>query len=104
MSNIPLKRGMLLRHQNQVFIVNEFHERHTGKQKPTVHVALRALRDGHPVDRTLDDLLPIVEVDHSLRRMQYTYAKGETRVFMDAESFEEYELGESNLHGCQPFL
>lgn len=104
MSNIPLKKGMFIRHQDHVFLVSEFHERHTGRQKPTVHVALRDIRDGHPVDRTLDDLLPIVEVDHALRPTQYLYARGDARVFMDAESFEEYELTDAQLHGCQPFL
>src|SRR5262249_47168937 len=99
MANIPLKKGMLIRHQNHVFVVRDFNEHHAGKQKPTVHVALRDLFDGHPVDRSLDDLMPIVEVDHANRPMQYLYAKGETRVFMDVESFEEYELGRRELHG-----
>ena len=36
--------------------------------------------------------------------LQYLYPAGETWVFMDTESFEQYELTESQLHGCQPFL
>ncbi|MGB9623464.1 MAG: hypothetical protein ACPMAQ_01245 [Phycisphaerae bacterium] len=104
MANIPLRRGMLIRHQNHVYQVADFQERHTGKQKPTVHVSLRDIRDGRPVDRTLDDLLPVVEVDHAWRRMQYLYAKDAIRVFMDCETFEEYELNETHLHGCAPFL
>jgi len=104
MANIPLKRGMFLRHQNHVYQVAEFHERHTGKQKPTVHVALRDVRDGHPVDRTLDDLLPIVEVEHAIRRMQYLYPKDGARVFMDCETFEEYDLSGPQLSGGEAFL
>jgi len=104
MANIPLRRGMLIRHQNHVYQVADFQERHTGKQKPTVHVSLRDIRDGRPVDRTLDDLLPLVEVDHAWRRMQYLYAKDQVRVFMDCETFEEYELNEAHLHGTAPFL
>ncbi len=30
--NIPLKRGMLIRHQNHIYAVADFQERHTGKQ------------------------------------------------------------------------
>jgi len=104
MSHIPLKRGMLIRHQNHLFAVEEFHERHTGKQKPTVHVTLRDIRDGHSADRTLDDLLPIEPVEHEYRMIQYLYARGERRVFMDSETFEELELGRSQLAGCEPFL
>lgn len=104
MANIPLKRGMLLRHQNHVYEVTDFAEHHAGKQKPTVHVSLRDIRDGRPVDRSLDDLLPIQEVQRSYRRAQYLYAKGLVRVFMDAGNFEEYEVTEAQLGGRGAFL
>jgi len=84
--------------------VTEYHERHSGKMKPTIHVSLRDFRDGHPVDRTLGDLEPIVEVERAHRRMQYLYPKGDVRVFMDSESFEEYELTDAHLRGCAVFL
>lgn len=104
MANIPLRRGMLIRHQDHVYEVTNFQEHHAGKQKPTVHVALRDVRDGHPVDRSLDELMPVREVPHSYRRMQYLYARGATRVFMDAETFEECELGDTELGTGAAFL
>ncbi len=102
--NIPLKRGMLIRHQNHIYEVSDFHERHTGKQKPTVHVVLRDVRDGRPVDRTLNDLEPVQEVEYAWRRMQYLYPKGRLRVFMDCDSFEEHELSDAPLRGRGDFL
>lgn len=102
--NIPLKRGMLIRHQNHVYTVTEIQERHSGKQRPTVHVALRDVRDGHPVDRTLDQLEPVQEVPHQYRQMQFLYAKGGDRVFMDGETFEEYVLTPAQLNGSESFL
>jgi elongation factor P len=101
---VPLKRGMLIRHQGHTYAVAEFQERRTGKQRATVHVLLRDTRDGHQVDRTLDQIEPIEEVPSSHHDLQYLYPAGETWVFMDTESFEQYELTESQLHGCQPFL
>jgi elongation factor P len=102
--NVPLKRGMLIRHQNHIYEVTDYQERRTGKQRPTVHVALRDVRDGHPVDRTLDQLEPIEEVAHGVRQMQYLYSKGDGHVFMDSESFEESALTAVQLHGYQSFL
>jgi len=102
--NIPLKRGMLIRHQNHIYEVSDFQERHTGKQKPTVHVALRDVRDGRPVDRTLSDLEPVQEVEYAWRRMQYLYPKGRLRVFMDCDSFEEHELSDAHLQDRGDFL
>lgn len=104
MSNIPLQRGMWLRHQNHVYEVVDFHERHTGKQRPTVHVNLADVRDWRPVDRTLDDLLPIEMVDHAKRQMQYLYHSGDRLVFMDCETFEEHSLNVSQLGGREGFL
>lgn len=102
--HIPLRRGMLLRHNGHIYEVGEFKEHHTGRGKPTVHVALRDIRDGHPVDRTLDDLEPIDEVRYAYRAVQYLYARGAEHVFMDSETFDEFALGPGELHGCEPFL
>jgi elongation factor P len=102
--HIPLKRGMLIRHQGHLYVVTDFEERRTGKQRATVHVTLRATRDGHQVDRTLDQLEPLEEVPAAYRNLQYLYAGSENWVFMDSESFEQYELTDAQLHGCQPFL
>jgi len=104
MATTQLRRGMLIRHQNHVYQVTDFQERHTGKQKPTVHVALRDIRDGRPVDRSLNDILPIEEVAHSYRQMQYLYKKDHSRVFMDSETFDEYELTDAQIRGGSEFL
>lgn len=101
---VPLKRGMLIRHQNHVYTVTGFQERRTGKQRPTVHVALRDVRDGHPVDRTLDQLEPIEEVAHAIREMQFLYYRGDKYWFMDSETFDEHVLTGPQLHGCERFL
>jgi len=95
---------MLIRHQNHLYVVADFQERHSGKQKPTVHVTLRDVRDGRQVERTLEQLEPIQEVAHVYRNAQYLYARGAARVFMDAETYEEFELGAVQLHGSEPFL
>lgn len=104
MSNIPLRRGMYLRHQNHVLRVEDFSEHHSGKQRPTVHVSLRDIRDGRAVDRSLDDLLPVQEVEHAMRPVQYLYARGQQRVFMDAETFDEFEFSDAQLGGSAAFL
>lgn len=102
--NVPVKRGMLLRHQGHFYFVEDIAERHTGKQKPTVHVALRHALDARRIDRTLDELMPLDALDATMRPMQYLYHRGEHYIFMDSQTFEEIELGGPQLHGCQPFL
>ncbi len=102
--HIPLRKGMLIRNQSHLFYVEDFHERHTGQQKPTVHVRLKDIKDGRHVERVLDDLLPIKEVDHAYRAMQYTYHRGGVYVFMDSETFDEHEFPEGMVGGFKAFL
>jgi len=102
--NVPVKKGMLLRHQGRYYFVEDVTERHSGKQRPTVHVSLRDALDGRHIERTLDELEPIDEVAGGYRMLQYLYARGKTCVFMDNTTFEEIELTETQLQGYQPFL
>lgn len=102
--NMPIKRGMLIRYQGHLYTVAEYNERHSGKMKPTVHVLLRDVRDGHSVDRSLDELMPIQEVPCGYKQVQYLYAKGTERVFMESETFEELALSPTQISGAEPFL
>lgn len=99
-----LRKGMVIRHEGETFIVVDYRLAQSGKQKPTVHVKLRSLKSGHTGERTLYELGKIEEVAAEMRSMQYLYAAGEERVFMDTESFEQYELDEELLHDALPFL
>ena len=99
-----LRRGMVIRHEGQMYTVLDFTVAQTGKQKATVHVKLRHVLSGHTGERTLDELGKIEEVEAEVRRMQYLYAAGKQRVFMDNESFEQYELGEDILENAIHFL
>jgi elongation factor P len=67
-------------------------------------VSLRDVRDGHPVDRTLNDLLPIEPVESAYRKLQYLYSKDRTLILMDSESFEEHEFDSSRLGTQVEFL
>jgi len=102
--NVPLRRGSLLRYQGRYWFVDNVAERHSGKQRPVVHVALHGALEAQHIERTLDELMPIEEVACTYRPMQYLYAKGKAHLFMDSQSFEEIELAEAALHGCEPFL
>ncbi len=99
-----LRRGAVIRHEGHLFTIVDFSVAHKGKAKPTVHVKLRALKDGHPVDRSLDELGKIEEIATEHRHMQYLYTAGPKRVFMDAESFEEQSFDESMLDRNAAFL
>ena len=93
-----LRKGMVIRHEGEEFVILDYKAVQSGKQKPTVHVKLRSLKSGHTGERSLYELGKIEEVSAEMRSMQYLYAAGEGHVFMDTESFEQYPLGDDLLH------
>ena len=99
-----LHKGMVIRHDGQLFTILDFRVAQTGKQRPTVHVKLRSLTTGHTGERTLDELGKIEEVPTEIRHMQYLYSSGQDRVFMDTEDFEQYPLGDDILGDAADFL
>lgn len=103
-STHDLHKGMVIRHEGLLYTVLDFNMTHTGKQKATVHVKLRAVNTGHTGERTLDELGKIEQVPSEVRHMQYLYADGKDRVFMDNETFEQYPLSEELLGDSINFL
>ena len=99
-----LHKGMVIRHEGQLFSVLDFRVIQTGKQRPTVHVKLRSASTGHTGERTLDELGKLEEVATEVRQMQYLYPDRSDRVFMDTGTFEQYSLGEDVLGESLPFL
>src|SRR3990170_173773 len=91
-STHELHRGMVFRHDGQLFTLLDFSVSQSGKQRPTVHLKVRSLKSGNTGERSLDELGKIDEVPTEVRAMQYLYAAGKDRVFMDTESFEQYTL------------
>ncbi len=99
-----LRRGMVIRHEGQLFSLLDFHVAQSGKQKPTVHLKLRSIKTGHTGERSLDELGKVEEVPTEIRSMQYLYTAGKERVFMDSESFEQYSFGQGFLGPAMDFL
>jgi elongation factor P len=99
-----LHRGMVIRHEGHMYTVLDYEIAQTGKQKPTVHVKLRDIRSGHASERTLDQLGKIEEVPSEVRPMQYLYAAGEQRAFMDTESYDQHELAPEIVGDAIDFL
>ncbi len=98
------RKGAVIRHDGELFFVLDSRVAQSGKQKPTVHVKLRSLKSGHTGERTADQLGRTEEVPAAVRPMQYLYAQGRERVFMDTETFEQYPLGEEVVGDAAPFL
>jgi elongation factor P len=99
-----LRKGMVIRYEGHLFTITDFQVAQAGKQKPTVHVKLRSLKDGKQAERTLDQLGTLDEVPSEVREMQYLYASGRERIFMDLTTYDQFTLSDDLLGHGRDFL
>jgi len=75
-----------------------------GKGQAFTRVKLRYLRTGRVIERNFRSGESIPAADVVDREMDYLYKTGEDWVFMDAETYEQYEAGGEAMGGCQKWL
>jgi len=75
-----------------------------GKGQAFTRVKLRYLRTGRVIERNFRSGESIPAADVVNREMDYLYSTGDEWVFMDAETYEQYEANEAAMGGCERWL
>ncbi len=96
-STNQLKNGNHIEVEGTIFKVLEFQHVKPGKGGAFVRTKLRRTTDGAVIDRTFRAGEKFRAVRTEARKMQFLYADGTDAHFMDAESFEQIAIPESNL-------
>ena len=98
------KRMMVILVEGAPHVIEDFHTSGTAQSRHRIHVRMRQLKTGHVSDRVFADNESVPVVHLETRRVTYSYTKGGMHVFLDAESFEEYELADELLGERRWFL
>ena len=88
-----LKNGMCIMHDGKMWIVIEFQHVKPGKGGAFVRTKLKELKTGRVVDVTFRAGEKLEDVRVETKRMQYLYSDGAAFHFMDADTYEQFELG-----------
>ncbi len=99
-----VKRGMVLRIDNALFQVLEFHHQKIGRGGANLIVKLRNMDTGASVDRSFSATKRHERVHLDSRQIQYMYADPSGYQFMDMESFEEVTLTSELLGQATKYL
>ena len=99
-----LKRGMLLKMDQDLFRVLELQHVTPGNLRGFVRVKLRNIRNGAMSDQKLrsEDSLDRATLDE--RQMQYLYKDGEDYYFMDTSSYEQTHITSEALGDSVNYL
>ncbi len=104
LSITELKPGKKIMHAGEPFEIlkSDFHK--MAQSKAVMKVKMRNLLNGAVLDHTFSGSDKVKEADLELRPATFLYRQENKAVFMDTESFDQFELSETQLGTAKGFL
>ena len=98
------KRQMVLMLDGSPHVIEDMHTSGTAQTRHRLHTRLRHLLTGRVIDRVFaeNERVPVAPLE--TRRATYSYAKADGQVFIDIETFEEFEFSNEQLGERRLFL
>ncbi len=98
------KRQMVVMLDGAPHVIEDMHTSGTAQTRHKLHTRLRHLTTGRVIDRVFseNERVPVAALE--TRRATYGYAQGDTRIFTDIETFEEFEFSNEQLGEHRWFL
>ena len=85
-------------------IIEDLHTSGTAQTRHKLHTRLRHLTTGRIIDRVFAESERVTVAPLATRRVTYSYAQADGQVFIDAETFEEFEFCNEQLGEHRGFL
>ena len=99
-----LRRGVNFLHDNALYKVTEYSHSKPGRGKATIKVNVRNLRTGANVVLSFTSGDRVQDVRLDKRSVQYLYNDGMFYVFMDTETYEQYQIRHDTVGDDTVFL
>src|SRR4026207_1451583 len=99
-----LKKGMLVKMEQDLFRVLELQHVTTGNLPGVVRIKLRNIRNGALADQKLRSEDSVERATLDERQMQYLYHEGEDYHFMDTSSYEQIHISSEALGDSVNYL
>ena len=98
------KRQMILMLDGSPHVIEDMHTSGTAQTKHKLHTRLRHLTTGRLIDRVFAESERVPVAPLETRRVTYSYAQADRQVFIDTETFEEFEFSNEQLGERRWFL
>ncbi len=98
------KRHMVLLLDGAPHVIEDMHTSGTAQTRHRLHTRLRHLTTGRVIDRVFaeNERVPVAALE--TRRVTYSYAQADRQVFIDAETYDEFEFTNEQLGERRWFL
>lgn len=96
--------GMIIRYNNELYIVSEFHHVSPGNWRAFVRVRLKNLKNGRVMEQRFraGEEIEAVRVEH--QNWQFLYVDGDEYVFMNTETYDQQPVPKELLGDGIKFL
>ena len=98
------KRQMVLLLEGAPHVIEDMHTSGTAQTRHKLHTRLRHLTTGRLIDRVFAENERVAVAPLETRRVTYSYAQADRQVFIDTETFEEFEFSNEQLGERRGFL
>ncbi len=99
-----LRPGSKIEMDGTPYLVVEYQHHKPGKGGAMVRTKLRNLRTGALIDRTFRPDEKLAPAPLEERRAQFLYRQGDHYTFMDVETYEQFDVTETQLGGTKAYL
>ena len=98
------RNGMVIRWNNDLWTITEFHHRNPGNWRAFVQVRMKNLRNGRVLEQRFraGEDVEAVRVEH--QNWQFLYIDGDDYVFMNTETYDQQPIAKEMLGDAVKFL
>ncbi|MDO4856022.1 MAG: elongation factor P [Limosilactobacillus gorillae] len=101
---IDLKKGMVFEKDGKLLKVLSINHHKPGKGNTLMQMDIQDVRSGSIVHTTMRPSEKVEQVMVNKKNAQYLYDEGNTSVFMDMETYEQYEIDQSQISEEKKYL
>ncbi len=94
-STADFRNGLVIEYNGELYSIVEFQHVKPGKGGAFVRTKLKNVISGRVIDNTFRAGEKVDEVRLEAHQMQYLYREGDAFVFMDNDTYEQFNLGEA---------
>lgn len=99
-----IKTGKKILVEGEPYAVMSHEHSKMGRAGAVLRTKLRNLRTGAVLERTFQGTDKVEEADVVKLKAQYLYREGDSFVFMDMESYDQFSLSKETLAGSEKYL
>ncbi len=101
---VELRKGNVIMHNGELFRITDYQHTTPGKGAAVMQVKFKNLRTGSISDHRFRSQAKVEFIELENRNLEYLYNQDEDYVFMDVQSYEQYNLNKDDLDDAIGFL